>query len=251
MFSLQERAKLRDALVSAAGSDARITGAALTGSCALGREDRWSDIDLAFGVREDVDLAEVVSEWTEGMYGRHDAVHHLDVTADATLYRVFLLANTLQVDIAFSPASRFGAIAPSFRLVFGVAEERPAAAAPGAGELIGFGWLHALHARSSIARGRVWQAEYMISSLRDHVLALACLRQGLSPNQGRGMDSLPAEMLAGLSDALVGSVGAAELQRAFRVAAEALIVEVAHVDVGLARRLAEPLRELAGGHRQV
>jgi hypothetical protein len=25
------------------------------------------------------------------------------------------------------------------------------------------GWLYALHARSSIARGRVWQAEYMIS----------------------------------------------------------------------------------------
>jgi hypothetical protein len=247
VFSLHERAELRDALLSAARRDARITGAALTGSGALGGEDRWSDIDLAFGVGDGVDLAAVVSEWTDAMYGRHGAVHHLDVTAGATLYRVFLLASTLQVDLVFSPASHFGAVAATFRLVFGVAEDLPAAVSPSAGELIGLGWLYALHARSSIARERLWQAEYMISGLRDHVFALACLRHGLSPNQGRGMDSLPAELLAGLSEVLVGSLEAAQLQRAFRAAAEALIVEAAHVDGGLARRLAEPLRELASG----
>lgn len=118
----------------------------------------------------------------------------------------------MQVDLAFWPAAEFGAIAPTFRLLFGNANERPTALAPDAAELIGMGWLYALHARSSIARGRVWQAEYMISGVRDHVLALACLRHGVPAVQGRGMDNLPLEITAVLTGALVCSLDIAELR---------------------------------------
>jgi hypothetical protein len=246
VFSPEERERLRDSLVSGAHTDERITGAALTGSAALGGEDRWSDIDLALGVVDGAELGQVIADWTDRMYQSHGAIHHVDVTRGATVYRVFLLASTLQVDLAFSPAAEFGAIAPTFRLLFGTAEEQPAAAAPGAAQLIGLGWLHALHARSSIARGRVWQAEYMVSGLRDHALALACLRHGVSASQGRGMDRLPPEVTAGITGALVCSLDIAELRRAFRVASAALLVETAQFDAGLASRLAGPLGELAG-----
>ncbi|MGH7869180.1 MAG: nucleotidyltransferase domain-containing protein, partial [Candidatus Dormibacteraceae bacterium] len=175
----------------------------------------------------------------------HAAVHHVDVTRGVILYRVFLLANTLQVDLAFWPASEFGAIAPTFRLLFGTANERPMAPAPVAVELIGMGWLYALHARSSIARGRVWQAEYMISGVRDHVLALACLRYGVPALQGRGMDNLPLEITAALTGALVRSLDIAELSRAFGVISEALLAEIEQVDASLGNRLKGPLRELA------
>jgi hypothetical protein len=151
----------------------------------------------------------------------------------------------LQVDLAFWPAAEFGTIAPTFRLLFGTANERPTALAPDAAELIGMGWLYALHARSSIARGRVWQAEYMISGVRDHVLALACLRHDVLAVQGRGMDSLPLEITAVLTGALVCSLDIAELRRAFGVISEALLVEIEWVDAGLANRLAAPVRELA------
>lgn len=247
MFRPEEREGLRDALVSVARTDGRITGAALTGSAAMGTEDRWSDIDLAFSIVDDVELGEVIADWTDRMYQEHGAIHHMDVTRRATVYRVFLLASTLQVDLAFSPAAEFGAIASStFRLLFGTAKEQPLAAAPSASQLIGLGWLHALHARSSIARGRVWQAEYMISGVRDHVLALACLRHGVPASQGRGMDRLPPEVTAVITGALVCSLDTAELRRAFRVASGALLVETGHVDPALASRLARPLGELAG-----
>ncbi len=59
-------------------------------------------------------------------------------------------------------------------MLFGAAGKETPAPVPSAAELIGMAWLYALHARSSVARGRVWQAEYMISGMRDHVLALAC-----------------------------------------------------------------------------
>jgi hypothetical protein len=107
------------------------------------------------------------------------------------------------------------------------------------------GWLYALHARSSIARGRVWQAEYMVSGVRDHVLALACLRCGVPSVQGRGMDSLPRDATKGVANALVRSLDLPELKRAFIVITEALLVETERSDPGLADRLAGPLRELA------
>src|SRR5260370_27246730 len=112
-----------------------------------------------------------MADWTKLMYRDHEAVHHLDVMAGASIYRVFLLANSLQVDLAFSPASEYGAIAPSFRLLFGAAVERAPDVAPAAAHLIGYSWLYALHARSCIQRGKLWQGEYMISGVRDHVLA--------------------------------------------------------------------------------
>jgi hypothetical protein len=165
--------------------------------------------------------------------------------AGAALFRVFLLRNTLQVDLAFWPESEFGAIAPTFRLVSGTARERPAFPGPSAEPLIGMAWLHALHARSCIARGKLWQAEYMISGLRDHVLALACLRHGVPAVQGRGMDSLPADVTTPVATALVRSLDVAELRRAFTSACELLLAEIEAVDAALAARLSAPIRALA------
>ncbi len=245
MFSPQERAGVRDALVDCARSDERISGAAITGSGAAGEEDRWSDIDLALCVASGGELDEVIRDWTGRMYDEHGAVHHVDVLWGTVLFRVFLLANTLQVDIAFWPAGQFGATESTFRLLFGTANDRAPTQGPGAEQLIGMGWLYALHARSSIARGRVWQAEYMISGVRDHVLALACIRHGLPTSEGRGMDRLPAEVTAAVTGALVRSLDLAELKRAFQVANEALVEEIAETEPGLVTRLAGPLQELA------
>jgi hypothetical protein len=246
MYTPDERARLLAVLVAAARADERITGAALTGSAALGAEDLWSDIDLFLGIAAEADLSPAIADWTALMYRDHAAVHHLDVKRGATLYRVFLLPSTLQVDIAFALGAEFGAMAPTFRLLFGTEHQRVPAPPPDPVQLAGMGWLYALHARSSLARGRAWQAEYMISGVRDHVLALACLRHGVPAVQGRGLDRLPPEATAAAAGALVRSLDADELSRAFRVATEALLTEIGHVDAGLAARLADPLRELAG-----
>lgn len=224
VFSIEDRERLREELVSLARADARVSGAALTGSAALGREDRWSDIDLALCIADEADRAQVIADWSDRMYDEHAAVHHLDVSRGETVYRVFLLGSTLQVDISFWSPAEFGATGPSFRLLFGTGAKARSAAVPTAGELIGMAWLYALHARSSIARGRVWQAEYMISGVRDQVLALACLRHGVPAVQGRGMDSLPREATAGIAQALVRSLDILELRRAFDAVTEALLV---------------------------
>ena len=244
MYTVGERERLRENLVATARADSRISGAAVTGSAALGAGDRWSDIDLAFGVSDPAGLHDVLKDWTNVMYRDHGAVHHLDVRFGAAIYRVFLLTSTLQVDLAFFPAEEFGATQPTFRLLFGTSVERPHASPASAAYLIGWGWLYALHAARCIERGQLWQGEYMVSGVRDHALAVAALRHGLPADQGRGMDRLPRVVTTPLEAALVRRLDADELRRALRAAIAGLLVEAKHADERLAGLLSAPLLEL-------
>jgi hypothetical protein len=244
MFTPEERARLGSDLLGSGQRDARITGAAVTGSLATNTEDEWSDIDLAFGVTEAGEVPNVLSDWTRNLYEANSVLHHFDVKSGPWTYRVFLLANTLQVDLAFVAASQFRALAPSFRLVVGSANEPCHLPPPSATDLIGMGWLYALHVRSAIARNRLWQAEYMISGMRDQALALACLRRNLPAVQGRGFHMLPSEVTAGLEPSLVRELAPAELSRAFRTVTAAFLCEVNHADAELGQRLQGVLMEL-------
>src|SRR5437764_14851480 len=244
MFTGEERERLRNDLIAAARADDRISGAAVTGSAALDAEDTWSDIDLAFAVQSEPD--QVIAEWTNRMYREHRAVHHMDVILGRTVFRVFLLENTLQVDLAFWSEGEFGATTPKFRLLFGKANEQEHMETRDARHLADLAWLDAFHGRSSIARGRGWQAEYMISTVRDHVLALMCLRHGLPSIEGRGLDQLPAEVISGMRETLVRRLDKDELDVAFRAVMDALITEIGILDVELADRLTPILREVSG-----
>src|ERR1044071_6839549 len=89
VFTPQERERLRTELVSQAERDSRIRAAAHTGSAAVGREDRWSDIDLALCIKDGAEIDGVVADWTSRMYREHGAGAHPDVRRGATLLRVF------------------------------------------------------------------------------------------------------------------------------------------------------------------
>jgi len=237
MYTVEQRAVIRSRILENAAKDQGIAAAAITGSGALGNEDRWSDIDLAFALADGVPLASALSDWTAYMYSEHAAIHHVDVPSGAWLYRVFLLPETLQVDLAFAPAAEFRALAPTFKLVFGSANEPSSFPSPSQATLIGLGWLYALHARTSLARGRLWQAEYMISGVRNHALALACVRHGLPAVHGRGTDRLPAEITARFERSFVQRIDARELATAFQIVADGFLSEVSFADEALAVRL--------------
>lgn len=245
MFTPEERERLREELLAAAKADRRISGVAITGSAARDALDEWSDIDLAFGVADPAWLRETLGEWTHRMHHDHGAVHHFDVTRGSWVYRVFLLRSTLQVDIAFAPAADFGALSSTFRLVSGSSVDLPRGTPPAAEEIIGLGWLYSLHSRSCIQRGEVWQAEYMISAVRDQALALAALRHGLPAVQGRGFDNLPDGVKAAFEPGLVRSLEIGELRRAFRAVMGCLLNEIKHTAPELAAKLEGPLTALS------
>ena len=112
-----------------------------------------------------------------------------------------------------------------------------------AGDLFGWGVIYALHARASIERGRLWQAEHYVGAVRDHALALFCLCQELPVVQARGYDDLPTGTLAGLAAAHVGAVEPGALRAALAACVVALLragteARLPHADT-VAQRLVE------------
>ena len=203
MFTVAQRDALRERILEQATADDRVVAGAVVGSLADGTADRYSDVDLTFGIRDDVEVGEVLEDWTRRLVDDLDAVHLVDLERGPTIYRVFLLPDALQFDLSMTLAARFRPAGPRFRLVFGeTAARNPSEPVSDVGDLFiatptvaadifGWGVIYALHARACIERGRVWQAEHYVGAVRDHALSLACLNQGVTVAQARGFDDLP------------------------------------------------------------
>jgi len=244
MFTPEDRAALRDELVAAARADERITAAAIVGSAAKGTEDAWSDIDLMFRLADGLTPAEVADDWSARMRVAHGAVAQTDVWAGGALYRVFLLGNSLQVDLSFWPSTEFASSGPPIEVVFGEAHRPRPAPGRDLDALIGTAWLYALHVRSSIARGRPLQALHMLNTMRDQVVTLASVRCDLPAAHARGADDLPDGVRSTLESSVPRTLSEAELRRAFEALVAALLAEARHVDPTQAEQLAAPLQEL-------
>ena len=242
MFSLQERDRARDHVLEMAASDPRVVAGAVVGSLAHGAGDRWSDLDLTFGVADDVPVADVLTDWTGRVVADLDAVVLFDLPSGPTIYRVFLLPGCLQIDVSFTPAARFGAGGPRFRLLFGETHPRQSPEPPPARELFGWAVAYAREARACIERGRPWQAAHSIDEIRQRALTLACLRRGLPTSFGRGYDDLPPDVLHAFHGSLVSSLGRRELLGALASSVGGLLRESAEVDV--AAKVAPSLHEL-------
>jgi len=243
MFTVEDRRRVRESLLEKARHDERVVAGAEIGATARGGGDRWSDLDLTFGVADHASTAEVLADWTSDLAATFAAVHLFDITLQSSVYRVFLLPGNLQVDLSFTPRAEFGALGPKFRLLFGSAVERKFPGPPSAAHIFGMGAHHAVRARICIERGRVWQAAYWISGVRDQALALACRLRDLEPAVGRGFDDLPSDVLAPMEAALVRSLERAELMRALNRAIDCLLA-VADASRELAAGIEGQLRDL-------
>jgi len=257
VFTVEQRDALREHLLRLAEEDERVVAGAAVGSLAVDAGDRFSDLDLTFGIADHLPVADVLNDWTRTLIDELDAVHLADLERGPTIYRVFLLPDALQFDLSMTPAARFRPAGPRFRLLFGdVAAGDAEAAKPSVagdlfiptptvtGELFGWGVIYALHARACIERGRVWQAEHYVGAVRDHALSLACLRHGLPAVQARGYDDLPAETLARFDDAHVGAAELDALRRALAASVLALMHEGAEARLPHAETIGQRLAEL-------
>jgi hypothetical protein len=255
VFIVEQRDALRERLLRLAEQDERVIAGAAVGSLAVDGGDRFSDLDLTFGIADHVPVADVLDDWTRTLIGELDAVHLVDLVRGPTTYRVFLLPDALQFDLSMTPAAQFRPAGPRFRLLFGETAAGDVPTPPAAGgifiatpavvhDLFGWGVIYALHARACIERRRVWQAEHYVGAVRDHALSLACLREGLVAVQARGYDDLSAENLARFENAHVGAVEPGALRAALAASVLALMREGAEARLPHARAVAQRLAEL-------
>ena len=252
---MEQRDALRRRVLRLAEADERVVAGAVVGSLAVDGADRFSDLDLTFGIAAPVPVADVLDDWTRTLIGELEAVHLVDLERGPTIYRVFLLPDALQFDLSMTPAPQFRPAGPRFRLLFGETAPKEVstphvtgdlfiATPPVAGSIFGWGVIYALHARACIERGRVWQAEHYVGAVRDHALSLACLLRGLPAVQARSYDDLPAESLARFEAAHVGAVDPATLRSALAASVGALLREGARARLPHAPLVEERLAEL-------
>lgn len=258
MFTVEARDALRSRMLQLADEDERVVAGAAVGSLAVGTGDRFSDLDLTFGIADRVPVAEVLDDWTRTLTEELEAVRLTDLEVGPTIYRVFLLPGALQFDLSLTPATDFRPAGPRFQLLFGDTaagepEPRPPSQGslfirtpPVASDIYGWGVIYALHTRACIERGRVWQAEHYVGAVRDHGLALACLRRGLPAVQARGYDDLPPESLARFDRTHIGSAEPEALRSALAACVQALLGEGAEADLPNADVTAKRLAGLIG-----
>ena len=254
MFTVEQRDALRERVLGLAQEDERVVAGAAVGSLAVDAGDRYSDVDLTFGIADHVQVADVLDDWTHTLIVELDAVQLAELERGPTTYRVFLLPDALQLDLSMTPAAQFRSAGPRFRLLFGETaageSETPVTgdlfiATPAvARDIFGWGVIYALHTRACIERGRVWQAEHYVGAVRDHALSLACLRQGLPAVQARSYDDLADDTLARFEDAHVGAVEPGALRTALAAAVLALMREGTEARVPDAHVVTERLAEL-------
>src|SRR5260370_6507711 len=99
MFTAAHRNHVSDRVLDLARTDPRVTAGALTGSTALGAEDDWSDVDLAFGIADGITPDAVLQDWTAVLDLEYSVLDHFDLRSGSSIYRVFLLASGLEVDV--------------------------------------------------------------------------------------------------------------------------------------------------------
>src|SRR5690242_15542309 len=75
VFTVEQRDALRDRVLRLAEEDERAVAGAVVGSLALGGGDRFSDLDLTFGIADRVRVADVLDDWTRTLINEMEAVH--------------------------------------------------------------------------------------------------------------------------------------------------------------------------------
>jgi hypothetical protein len=248
-FTADDRARVRAWLIDRARADDRITAAAVVGSEAAGRVDRFSDLDLTFALRDGASIDDVLADWTRDFSRAHGAAHLFDLPFLTSRYRVFLLPHNLQVDVSFTPQSDFGALGPHFQLLWGSTNERTLPPRPTARHLFGLAAHHALRARICVEREKFWQAEHWVHELRKETMTIACMRRDLETAHARGFDALPRDVLDAFTPALARSLDRGELLRALGVGIDRLLAELLaesdDASRSIARTLDAQLRALA------
>ncbi|MBK9247889.1 MAG: nucleotidyltransferase domain-containing protein [Ignavibacteria bacterium] len=216
LFTIEKREEIRNAIISNVKSDNRIVSAAVIGSYSRGEVDRWSDIDLTFGIDETVPTNTVMDSMTEYMIQEFQAVVLFDISRGTTMYRVFILPGCLQVDLSFSSVSHFGAVGSHFTLLYGSSLEKPQPMPQKTRELFGYMIHHLLRAKFCAERDRLWQAEFWLAEARNYALKLACISHNLTIDYGRGYDDLPQEVLDCFTGSFIAQITKEEIVRGIR-----------------------------------
>jgi len=86
VFTVEQRDAVRERRLQLANEDERVVAGAVVGSLAVDRGDRFSDLDLTFGIADHIPVVDVLNDWTLTLTDELDAVHLVDLERGPTTY---------------------------------------------------------------------------------------------------------------------------------------------------------------------
>jgi predicted nucleotidyltransferase len=121
LFTERERNIVLERVIEIARVDNRVSGGALVGSFAKDSIDKWSDIDITFGIKSGFEHLTVLDEWTKKLKSEFKIIDDFDVRSASAIYRVILFSNGLELDLSVAPEVEYGPLSHNFKLLFGEA----------------------------------------------------------------------------------------------------------------------------------
>jgi len=236
-FQDKDRIEILNYILEVGKNDPHVIGAALVGSYAINKQDVWSDIDISFGIKEIVKPKIILDKWTNLVKAQFEIIHYFDIASALGIYRVILFSNGIELDLSAIPQSEFGPKASKFKLLFGSAKEKFEIPKPSIEKIYGLSWHHVLHANSALKRNKLWQAQFWLDKLREHIFTLKCLRNNVSCQHGRGIDLLDEDELKNMEKTLVKKIKSTEIKHALKYSARFLCDEIAHTNIKLSKNL--------------
>jgi hypothetical protein len=79
VFTIEQRDALRVRTLQLAEQDERVVAGAAVGSLAVGTSDRYSDLNITFGIADSMPVPHLLEEWTRMLAAEQDAVQLADL----------------------------------------------------------------------------------------------------------------------------------------------------------------------------
>ena len=245
-FSPAWREHVLDRTLSLLEADARIAGAIIVGSGAVGFEDKYSDIDLCVVIAEEHDAVAVFQSWRQIIEQSLPVIHCFEAVYGKGSYLWgFLLEGFLEMDVGFVDFDNLSARRPRWKIAFDRSGKIEAIMRSTSREispptiekeylrLVNSIWHFVIHVAVALERGQPLRALHYLEALRNRTVELAGLRLGLDTGHFRQVDEMPQDILSGLEPTLPLSIAAPEIMRALRAATECFFREAQALEANL------------------
>ena len=247
VFTVDERDRVRHLVLEMASDDPRVVAGAVLGSPRARRGRPWSDLDLMFGVDDEVAVTEVLEEWSGAIVRDLAGVHISTFPADRSsigsscsraVWSSTSRSCRLRSSARAGPSSGCSSARPSTCQTNHRPPRTSSSGTPSTTPC-----MHGSRS-SEVGIGRP-----STGSVRSATARSSSRVAGEDSTAGTGREifhRLPPAVLVPVNDALVRSLDPEELRRALASAVAALLRESAEAG-SMAEQLEDELRELASG----
>lgn len=241
LFSVEERKRIMDYIISFTKSYEHIVALVAVGSGSYGFYDELSDLDFVIAIDSNENM-EMVMEYVKSQLDK--CLNHIYFKqSPQKRLQVYLSDNYLEIDIGYGAYTSAAATKKHWKVLFDKSETvEKAMRASWEGKIANENetnelsqrlaecsdsvWHNLMLAAVAIKRGQYWRAYTELEFVRKWLIELLCYRYSLDSDRNREVDKLPEAELSVLNKTLVSSLNKDALWRSLDALVDAVYTEL-------------------------